>query len=167
MLGTTGRFLFFLRRREHHHQPRPTTRPPEPVQRCLHLFRGLCRRRLRRLPVVALSGLYRAAASPLTLFATTERTTTTTGGHFGRVGRQTSCRGGAIGGGLLASRRCLLISKLDGAESTAVLCCCGTVATIKLLYRSVHVIQYRVCAHGARHQCTEGHYRTVQPHKAV
>ena len=28
-----------------------------PVQRCLHLFRGLCRRRLRRLPVVALSGL--------------------------------------------------------------------------------------------------------------
>ena len=29
----------------------------EPVQRCLHLFCCLCRRRLRCLPVVALSGL--------------------------------------------------------------------------------------------------------------
>ena len=51
---------------------------------------------------------YRAAASPLTLFATTK-----THAHLGGVGRQTSCRGGASGGGLLASRRCLLISKLD------------------------------------------------------
>ena len=33
---------------------------------------------------------------------------------MGGVGRQTSCRGGAIGGGLLASRRCLLINKVDG-----------------------------------------------------
>lgn len=29
----------------------------EPVQRCLHLFLGLCWRWLRRLPIVALSGL--------------------------------------------------------------------------------------------------------------
>jgi len=43
-----------------------------------------------------------------------------------------------------------------------VLCCCVTVAIIKLLHRTVHGIQYRVCAHGARHQCTEG-----QPNKAV
>ena len=54
-----------------------------------------------------------------------------------------------------------------GAESTAVLCCCGTVATIKLMYRTVHVIQYRVCAHGARHQCTEGHYRTAVQYSLI
>ena len=53
-----------------------------------------------------------------------------------------------------------------GAESTAVLCCCGTVATIKLLYRTVHVIQYRVCAHGARHQSVQKETSTVQPYKA-
>ena len=47
-------------------------------------------------------------------------------------------------------------------QSTIVLCCCVTVAIIKLLHRTVHGIQYRVCAHGARHQCTEG-----QPNKAV
>ena len=60
-----------------------------------------------------------AAASPLTLFAKTERTT---GGHMGGVGGQTSCRVSASGGGLLAScRRCLLINKVENINSASML----------------------------------------------
>ena len=120
-----GGVSLFLRLLHHHHPPAYSLLPPPPTPPSFSLHQlGWCWVPFNWSGVLSLS-------------ATTERTTLHL--HLGGVGRQTSCRGGASGGGVLASRRCLLINKGAGALvprglgweiSSAGVVYCSTVGTV-------------------------------------